>query len=229
MPKTKVFLPSRHDRRKPSGPGSLASCHAFLAGGGQHVSDAGGRRHAARRDRVVRDSCASQYHRVFRAHARPSSERYTYNDASVERVRQEKKMLLTEHAGFSDFFVPVGREESGEAILVTGPFALRRPTSTDVLERWRWLTGRQGHPADSGICSLPIGDPCHSDPAGRDAAHLSAISRVLRAAHRSSRRRAPDCGGSNAAEGQARARTLVGADVGSGAEHDRRTVRIGSG
>ena len=34
------------------------------------------------------------------------------------------------------------------AILATGPFADARPTSAEILERWRWLTGRQGHPSD---------------------------------------------------------------------------------
>ena len=34
------------------------------------------------------------------------------------------------------------------AIVATGPFLTSRPTSVDVIGRWRWLTGRQGHPAD---------------------------------------------------------------------------------
>ncbi|HEV8244465.1 MAG TPA: AraC family transcriptional regulator, partial [Polyangiaceae bacterium] len=34
------------------------------------------------------------------------------------------------------------------AILITGPFATARPTSAEILERWRGLSGRQGNPAD---------------------------------------------------------------------------------
>jgi AraC-like DNA-binding protein len=149
MAKTKVFLPARHERAKPSGPGSLASCHAFLS---QEVASTF---QALGLGATLRDETG-----WYAIHAPPNilasfehthglgSERYTYNDSSVERVRQEKKVLLTEHAGFSDFFVPVGPKNNVEAILVTGPFARSRPTTTDVLERWRWLTGRQGHPAD---------------------------------------------------------------------------------
>ena len=39
------------------------------------------------------------------------------------------------------------------AVLVAGPFAEKRSTSTDILERWRHLTGRQGHPADPEFAS----------------------------------------------------------------------------
>ena len=35
-----------------------------------------------------------------------------------------------------------------EAFLVVGPFATARPTSAEILERWRELTGQQGHAAD---------------------------------------------------------------------------------
>ena len=31
---------------------------------------------------------------------------------------------------------------------MTGPLATRRPTASDVLERWRWLTGQTGHLSD---------------------------------------------------------------------------------
>jgi AraC-like DNA-binding protein len=75
-------------------------------------------------------------------------ERYVYNDRSVARARRERRPLLTEHAGFSDIFVPLATGEDMGAVLVTGPFATRRPTSADVLERWKWLTGHQGHPSD---------------------------------------------------------------------------------
>src|SRR5262245_25321871 len=51
------------------------------------------------------------------------SERHTYNTRSVERVRTEKRTLLTHHAGFSDFFVPVFGGGEVQAVLITGPFA----------------------------------------------------------------------------------------------------------
>jgi AraC-like DNA-binding protein len=149
MAKTKVFLPSRHERAKPSGPGSLARCQAFLS---QEV--------ASTFQTLGVGATLCDETGWYPVHAPPNiiasfehthglgPERYTYNDESVERVRRQKKVLLTEHAGFSDFFVPIGARDKAEAILVTGPFARSRPTATDVLERWRWLTGRQGHPSD---------------------------------------------------------------------------------
>jgi AraC-like DNA-binding protein len=149
MPKTKVFHPARHARGRPSRPGSLASCHAFLS---QEIASTF---QTLGIGATLRDETG-----WYAIHAPPNiivsfehahglaAERYTYNDASVETVRQRRKVLLTQHAGFHDFFVPVGPDDNGEAILVTGPFAVRRPTSTEVLERWRWITGRQGHPAD---------------------------------------------------------------------------------
>src|SRR5262245_5451693 len=77
-----------------------------------------------------------------------SQDRYVYNDGTVIRVRKERRTLLMEMAGFFDFFVPIGTPSRVDAVLVTGPFATRRPRSEDIQERWRWLTGRQGHPSD---------------------------------------------------------------------------------
>jgi AraC-like DNA-binding protein len=76
-----------------------------------------------------------------------SAERHAYNNRLVRRAMREKKAVLAEYAGFYDFFVPVGAERI-ESVLISGPFATERPTSARVLERWRWLTGRQGHPSD---------------------------------------------------------------------------------
>jgi len=55
--------------------------------------------------------------------------------------------VLGEHAGFFDLFVPIPKLR--DHVLITGPFARTRPTSADVLTRWRWITGRQGHPSDA--------------------------------------------------------------------------------
>jgi AraC-like DNA-binding protein len=76
-----------------------------------------------------------------------SAERHAYNTKLVKRVFREKKTVLAEYAGHHDFFVPVGIDRV-ESVLISGPFATARPTSAQVLERWRWLTGRHGHPSD---------------------------------------------------------------------------------
>src|SRR6476659_7494067 len=84
----------------------------------------------------------------FEAAHGKSQDRYDYNDSTVARVRKERRTHLVTLAGFSDFFVPIGTKSRVHAVLVTGPFATHRPKSEEVLERWRWLTGRQGHPSD---------------------------------------------------------------------------------
>jgi AraC-like DNA-binding protein len=75
-------------------------------------------------------------------------QRADYNARLLAEVRRRRRSVLGSHAGLSDWFVPIFVKGKVEAILVTGPFTTARPTSTDLLERWRWLTGRQGHPAD---------------------------------------------------------------------------------
>ena len=42
----------------------------------------------------------------------------------------------------------VGRDGEVVQVLVVGPFGTARPNAAGVLEAWRWLTQRQGHPAD---------------------------------------------------------------------------------
>jgi AraC-like DNA-binding protein len=56
--------------------------------------------------------------------------------------------VLGTHAGFCDWFVPVTSRGRLRGILATGPFASSRPESATILERWRRLTGRHGHPSD---------------------------------------------------------------------------------
>ena len=75
-------------------------------------------------------------------------QRAEYNRRLLAEARRKRRAILGSHAGLSDWFVPIIAKDKVEAILVTGPFSTARPTSTDLLERWRWLTGRQGHPAD---------------------------------------------------------------------------------
>jgi len=76
------------------------------------------------------------------------SERNPYNARCLEEAWRDKKIVHGHHAGLSDMFVPVLSKKRVEAILVTGPFSTSRATSAEILERWRWLTGRQGHPGD---------------------------------------------------------------------------------
>ncbi|HEV8245547.1 MAG TPA: AraC family transcriptional regulator [Polyangiaceae bacterium] len=77
------------------------------------------------------------------------SGRYHYNGECVERARQQKKPVLGQFGGLADLFVPIVREQLTRAVLVVGPFATTRPTSVEVFERWRRITGRQGHPSDA--------------------------------------------------------------------------------
>jgi AraC-like DNA-binding protein len=75
-------------------------------------------------------------------------QREDYNNRLMAETKRKRRSILGSHAGYSDWFVPIIVKDKVEAIVVTGPFTTARPTSTDLLERWRWLTGRQGHPAD---------------------------------------------------------------------------------
>jgi AraC-like DNA-binding protein len=76
------------------------------------------------------------------------SKRHVYNGRCMRQVQRTQRTVLGRHAGFADLFVPVGAVGKVQAVLVSGPFATERPTSTDILERWRAVSGRQGHPAD---------------------------------------------------------------------------------
>jgi AraC-like DNA-binding protein len=74
--------------------------------------------------------------------------RWPYNDACFARAERTKKVILGQHAGFFDFFAPLCDEKHVWGILSVGPFARKRPTSDEVRERWRWLSGSQPHPTD---------------------------------------------------------------------------------
>jgi AraC-like DNA-binding protein len=77
-----------------------------------------------------------------------SHERDAYNARQLSRAQGERRAILAEHAGCSDLFVPVVARGEVLGVLVSGPFATRAPTTADILARWKWLTGRVGHPAD---------------------------------------------------------------------------------
>ena len=77
------------------------------------------------------------------------SERNPYNAKCLQEAWQEKRVVHGHHAGLSDLFVPIVTARNRvEGVLVTGPFSVSRATSAEILERWRWLTGRQGQPGD---------------------------------------------------------------------------------
>ena len=85
---------------------------------------------------------------TFEVQHRIEAERYAYNDRCIRRASRQHKAVCGEHLGMSDLFVPIVRDNRMLGILAAGPFLTTRPTSTDVLERWRRLTGHQGHPDD---------------------------------------------------------------------------------
>jgi AraC-like DNA-binding protein len=75
-------------------------------------------------------------------------ERSKHNARCFRRARRDRDLVVGEHAGLFDFFLPIIKGSRVLAIMATGPVAKERPTSATVLERWKWLTGRQGHPVD---------------------------------------------------------------------------------
>jgi len=80
-------------------------------------------------------------------------ERWAYNDRMFAEVEARKKTVHGQHRGCSDLFVPVVTGGKVIATLVTGPFLVARPSADLILERWRRMTGRQGHLADPEFAS----------------------------------------------------------------------------
>jgi len=74
--------------------------------------------------------------------------RMLHNERGLAKARRERTPVLREHGGFYDLFVPFGDKADGDAVLVTGPFAIARPTSTEVRDRWHKMTGTRAHLAD---------------------------------------------------------------------------------
>jgi AraC-like DNA-binding protein len=75
-------------------------------------------------------------------------DRTAYNVRCLDLACRRHRTVVGQHGGFSDLFVPIPIGGRAESVLVTGPFATERPTSASVIDTWRALTGRQGHPAD---------------------------------------------------------------------------------
>ncbi|HEV8245306.1 MAG TPA: helix-turn-helix domain-containing protein [Polyangiaceae bacterium] len=90
---------------------------------------------------------------TFEAQHGRDQQRLAYNTRQFALVQKKKQLVRGEHGGYSDFFAPIVVQGKVVAVLVTGPFANAPPKSADILESWRSLTGRQGHPADPEFAS----------------------------------------------------------------------------
>jgi AraC-like DNA-binding protein len=74
--------------------------------------------------------------------------RSAYNGRHLAGAQRLGKAVGGVYRGLSDLFVPIVCGGKAVAVLVAGPYERARPTSSDILSRWRGLTGRQGHLAD---------------------------------------------------------------------------------
>jgi AraC-like DNA-binding protein len=75
--------------------------------------------------------------------------RWAYNERECRAAASTRRARIGSHAGFCDLFVPVLSQKEVAATIVVGPFSPGPPSAADILARWRWLTGAQGHPADA--------------------------------------------------------------------------------
>ncbi|HEV8244340.1 MAG TPA: AraC family transcriptional regulator [Polyangiaceae bacterium] len=80
-------------------------------------------------------------------------ERYPYNEWHFAEAQRRQRVVRGELQGYSDLFVPVTARGSVVATVVVGPFAVARPTAKDILQRWRRLSGREGHLGDPMFAS----------------------------------------------------------------------------
>ncbi len=74
--------------------------------------------------------------------------RYAYNDHHLALAHKRKKTVRAEHHGYRDLFTPIVVRGKVVATLVIGPFAVSAPTASEILGRWRTLTGRKGDLTD---------------------------------------------------------------------------------
>lgn len=72
--------------------------------------------------------------------------RWAYNDRCLAQAHRQGKPVLAQHAGLHDLFIPV--DTDSDMTLVAGPFALSRPTSVDIVERWRAIAHQRANLAD---------------------------------------------------------------------------------
>jgi len=76
------------------------------------------------------------------------SRRSEYNYRAVAKVFRDTTIVMGQHAGFHDLFVPISDAIRTRCAIVAGPFAIARPSSSDIFARWRWLTGSHGRASD---------------------------------------------------------------------------------
>jgi AraC-like DNA-binding protein len=69
--------------------------------------------------------------------------RAVYNQRNFAKVVARRKPVLAEHAGYSDFFVPIVVHGKTAAVIVVGPIATRRPTAREIVARWRNMSGHE--------------------------------------------------------------------------------------
>jgi AraC-like DNA-binding protein len=111
------------------------------------------------------------------------SRRWSYNARSFERVRRERRIVRGEHAGFCDLFVPLGDGPDVRAVLVAGPFSVRRPTSADLRHLWHGLTesaARMTDPSFAHYLAMTLATTTLAGPFGAGFERLmSCFARLL--------------------------------------------------
>jgi AraC-like DNA-binding protein len=75
-------------------------------------------------------------------------ERNRHNTRFMNHAWKKRELVIGKHAGLSDLFAPIVADDRVLGVLLVGPFGTERPSATDLLARWKALTGRQGHPSD---------------------------------------------------------------------------------
>jgi AraC-like DNA-binding protein len=101
---------------------------------------------------------------LFELAYRVEKRRETHNGRSMALVRRTGRPVVAQHAGFFDLYAPVA---GTPMMLVTGPFAVARPTSADVQARWRWLTGTQARAGDPELAhylAMTLATPTFEGP-----------------------------------------------------------------
>ena len=82
-----------------------------------------------------------------------SKERGQHNARQIAKAQRTRRACRGELLGCFDVYVPLCSSRRVIGFLIAGPFARKRPNATEILERWRRLTGRQGHLADPEFAS----------------------------------------------------------------------------
>ena len=77
---------------------------------------------------------------AFEIEQSANPQRYAYNYRTFERVLRTRAPVLGTHAGFKDFFLPIGDTREVRRVLVAGPFATSPPTNAEILARWYGIT-----------------------------------------------------------------------------------------